>query len=1590
MAFFSLPICVHGLPHSLFFRRPVVAAHRSRWWTPAILPLGMLLAVTARSQPVTPAMLADEAFLFTPAGFAKEGKPVWASGADNARLQIVVRDAATGQVTPCRVNVVGADGNFYQPSKNRLSMYALTGTWPKASDKGNRVGKAPYRYVGRFFYTTGESAVAVPAGTVRVEVWKGLEFRPETVSVQVKAGDTRRIDVNLTRVAPMDASGYYAGDTHLHFPRLTEEDDRVMFDLLEAEDFRFGFPLVYNEPAGPYAGVMNTLDYPQTSIGRSSIRSRGNYHIMSGQEYRTGAFGHMNLFLLDDLVYPGKRFNANDGPVYGDVAREALSRGGYAFMAHGGYGLEIWADAALGTINGVELLQFGVYRGIELDGWYNMLNAGYRFAAQGADDYPPCRTLADSRTYVYSPKAPTVPEWLGGVAAGRSFFTTGPLVLLEVDGEKPGGQIRKSGNGPHTVKARLRVRCEVTPVTDIDLIVNGRTVEHRSVSRAEGQGRWIEIERDIPVTESSWIAARAYSNAPIKQPDAEAHTNPVFVYLNNRAPYQRAALDAWVVRIDQQIATQTKRQFPDRPKVLAYFQRARDVLLKIREQGGLAADADPAKLAAELTVTAPGIRDLAADGSITDPTEAELKAFLKPVPVTPPAATLKLFETAPGFHMELVAAEPLVSDPIVAAFDESGNLYVAEMRDYPYNGDQPVKVAWQDKRPKSDGKPRGSIRLLRDTDGDGRFDTSTVFADGLLWAGGIQPWKGGVFVASTPDIWYLKDTDGDGKADIREKVYSGFGTENQQGMVNSLIFGLDHRIYGSTSVNGGEIRPGNDPAAKPISIKGRDFRFEPVSRQFEPQTGTRQFGMSFDDWGNRFLCSQSEPAVVVVLPLKYLERNPFFTPPATIDRTTPPPTPIHRISPIERWRHLRSSRRVAVAERAVDGAGVSHHVVDAGAGITVYRGGAYPKEYYGNLFLGDSVNNLVHRRVAVPQGGSFKTERVDGNIEFVRSSDIWFRPVNFVNAPDGTLYCLDMAREYSETINIPADVEKFLDLTSGNDKGRIYRIAPDGFRSPPPPQLGRASAAELVAALESPHGWWRDTAHRLIYERQDKSVVPALVKMAAQGGSPQARVHALWSLDGLQALNDGVIAAGLSDAHPGVRENALRLAEPRLDSSAELREKARALVSDSDSHVRMQVAFAIGESRGWNQAELLARVARENISDSWTQSAVLSSAAHCSGELFAQLAGDAGLLTQAAGAEFVRQLVVVIGAQNRPADVARTIEVLAGMKEMRVVFPLVGALGEGLKRAGVSLAAADQRGRLQAVFQRAPQLAVDAGQMEPLRRAAIEVLALVPYGEAAPPLLALMAPTEPPAVQMAAIGTLKKFPDAQVGPALMQRYPGLSPAVRKQIVDALLERTERIDALWSALESRTVRPAELSATQVNALRKHTDERVRQRAGRLLGAANATARQDVYRAFLPALQLAGVPARGQALFEGRCSLCHQYGGRGYEFGPDLGAARSGGKEKLLLSILDPNLEVLAQYYVCSIETKEGESIGGILKNETVTTVTLRQPGGTEKTVPRASIASLKTQSQSFMPEGLEAGLSAQDMADLLAFIANPES
>ena len=366
-----------------------------------------------------------------------------------------------------------------------------------------------------------------------------------------------------------------------------------------------------------------------------------------------------------------------------------------------------------------------------------------------------------------------------------------------------------------------------------------------------------------------------------------------------------------------------------------------------------------------------------------------------------------------------------------------------------------------------------------------------------------MPWKGGVFVAAPPDIWYLKDTDGDHKADVRRKVFTGFGIGNEQGMLNNLTFGLDHKVYGSTSVNGGSVRHADRPDAAAVSVDGKDFRFDPVTEAFEPITGTVQFGNDVRRLGQPLpLLRVAAAAARGPAARRYLARNPYLPVASALKSVAGSPVPIQRISPPERWRQIRSSRRIAHGERSADSAGASHHVVDAAAGVTIYRGGAYPAEYYGDAFVCDAQNNLIHRMKLLPDGPTFRAERADPKGEFVRSSDTWFRPVNLINAPDGTLYVLDMSREVIEAIHIPQRRGEAPGPAPGPRPGADLSDRPPGFTPKAPPRLGAAATTELVAALGHPDGWWRDTAHRLIFERQDAAAVEPLRRCCGTARSP--------------------------------------------------------------------------------------------------------------------------------------------------------------------------------------------------------------------------------------------------------------------------------------------------------------------------------------------------------------------------------------------------------------------------------------------------------------------------------------------------------
>ena len=660
------------------------------------------------------------------------------------------------------------------------------------------------------------------------------------------------------------------------------------------------------------------------------------------------------------------------------------------------------------------------------------------------------------------------------------------------------------------------------------------------------------------------------------------------------------------------------------------------------------------------------------------PAQDDLARELPRIKPLEPAAALKSFRIHEGFHLEPVAVEPLVSDPVSACFDADGRLYVVEMRGYPY----PEKI------------PTGDVARLEDRDGDGRFDARTVFVNGLSWPTGVVPYDDGVFIAVAPDILYAKDTNGDSVADVKKVMFTGFGTENVQGLFNGLLWGPDGWIYGAASTNGGEIKNLSRPDAKPVSVRGRDFRFKPDGSAFEAISGGGQFGHSFDDWGHRFTCSNSNHIRQIVLPAHDLERNPAFVPPGVVldIPAEGPAAPVFRISRPEPWRVVRTRQRAADPEmrrRLPPTELVATGFFTSATGITIYRGTAYPEEYRGNAFVGDVGGNLVHRKSLALHGATYLASRTDQNVEFLASTDNWFRPVNFANTPDGTLLILDMYRETIEhPWSIPEPIKKHLDLTSGKDRGRLYNLVFSGMaRAPRRPRLGHASTAELVGLLSDADAWWRETAQRLLVERHDPSAAPLLGGSRDPAPSALGRLHALWTLDVLGSLQPAQLLLGLFDREPRVREQAARLAEPRIGRDNALLEGVLALADDPDPMVRFQVALTLGEAlRDPRTIKALARIAVRDADDPWTRTAVLSAIGRESPVLIETLARTRGFLETGSGRVWLDELAILIGAQRDPALLRRLVDQFAtGRSDADLMIRILVAANRGSRRKGASL-----------------------------------------------------------------------------------------------------------------------------------------------------------------------------------------------------------------------------------------------------------------------------------------------------------------
>lgn len=951
-----------------------------------------------------------------------------------------------------------------------------------------------------------------------------------------------------------------------------------------------------------------------------------------------------------------------------------------------------------------------------------------------------------------------------------------------------------------------------------------------------------------------------------------------------------------------------------------------------------------------------------------------------------PADVVQTFKVKPGFRIELVAAEPLVIDPIAISFDENGRMFVVEMIDYSEMRDETPH--W------------GRIRMLEDTDNDGVFDKATVYADDLPWPTGVFCYDGGIFVAASPDILFFKDTNGDGKADVRKVVFTGFGAGkgdklNVQALLNSFNWGLDNRIHGQTASNGGLVTPADKPDAKPVELRGRDFHFDPRTLDFAAENGGGQYGMCYDNRGRKFVCSNSRHIQTFMYEARYAERNRFFNMPAALVdiAVDGPAAEVFRISPEEAWRVIRTQWRVSGAVPGIiEGGGRSSGYFTSATGITIYRGNAWPEDMLGDAFIADCGSNLIHRKKVRPDGPGLIAERPfdEQNVEFITSPDLWFRPVQMANAPDGTLYICDMYREIIEhPWSLPKSMKDLLDLNNGNTRGRIYRVVPEHFEQPKPVRLGRASTRELVATLEHPNGWHRDTAARLLYERQDKSAVPLLVRLMERSASPFGRLHAMYALDGLGALREAQVLRGLDDNDPAIRAHAIRLAEKfKSAPSPKVWARLRQLRNDPDVTVRYQLAFTLGEFDLPGKIEGLVAIAERDMDSAWTRAAILSSLAEGAGEMLPILAGEPRVRDSSSGQEMLRQLVVLVGAKNKPEEVAQVFDFIGRTEQPALTFALVRALADGLQRAGSSLAKSG--GNVKDILAGANQTALNAEAAEAVRVQAIQLLGVTSYAESGSALVSLLDLKQPQSVQLAALTTLARFSDRQVGIELTKRWETLTPRLRGEAVTILLARPDRATALLQAIDAGAIRASVLDSTQVKFLRGHGDKAVRQFALKVLDAQSTSTRQEVIDSYMPALTLKGDVESGKKIYSERCLSCHRIGSEGFLLGPDMVTVKSTGREKILVNIIDPNSEVRPEYVGYVVETSDDESLIGLIANETATAVTVRQAYGREDVIQRASIIKMQSQGQSIMPEGLEADLTPQQMADLLEYIETAEA
>ena len=977
-----------------------------------------------------------------------------------------------------------------------------------------------------------------------------------------------------------------------------------------------------------------------------------------------------------------------------------------------------------------------------------------------------------------------------------------------------------------------------------------------------------------------------------------------------------------------------------------------------------------------------------------------------PEPPYSPEESMSMVELPDGYRLELVAAEPDIVDPVAIAFDERGRMYVVEMIDYPLNLD-----------------PLGQVKLLEDRDGDGRYETSTLFADKIQFPTGVMRWRDGILVTSAPDLIYFEDADDDGKADKREVLLTGFAATNPQLRVNGPRYGIDNWIYVNYPrlVNarkfekefgdgGSALTFPNKPGASALDVRAEDIRIRPDTAEVEALGNGSQFGNSFDRWGNRFTVYNNDYLRHIVIENRYLASNPYMA----VSKS------YRSVSGLDRSAEVYP---VTVDPLVIHDSQLGHFT--SACGMSIYTGGILPEGFEGNAFTCEPVHNLIRRSIVKAEGASFLAQPAYPQQEFIASKDSWFRPVFTTTGPDGALYIADYYRftvEHPEFV--PPELSKQIAFEARHQLGRIYRLVHESSQPWPKEDLSAASTTDLVDNLSHAGSWQRLESQRLLIDRHDLAAVDALAPLAQQTAKPVARVHALWTLDGLGALENDLILSALEDPEPEVRRQAIRMAETRMPDQT-FTKALLGMREESDPRVQAQLLMTLSlvgaGVPGKDSFPLAYAILKQHIEDEWFRLAALSGAADNADRWFTALTGDATLMAEASPgkADAVARTAAILAAKQDVQGITATLRTVQRAVRPEHTWWRVAALdglGQGVGQAaqtGLSLGAG--QAVLLDILAKAPppvadaalglawnvslhpgpaltrlvdsktRTAFDADADVAGRAAAAGVLGLRVDQGSAQDLIKLLAPQQPTEVQQAAMRAIVTGSDPALVPSLIDRWREFPAPVRSIALAWFMNDRDRILALLDAAAEGDIQAWSLGPNAARVLERHPDAEIQRRASEVFESADKDDRQSVYESYLAAIRDEGDPVHGREVFREQCAECHKVEDMGSALGPDLYAVTTRYKEVLLADILMPNTAVETGYEEYMVETKDGRMITGVLSKETPASVTIRQAKGVEDNVLRSNIDTMYSLSVSPMPEGFEDQIDIEAMADLIAFI-----